>query len=192
MQPSFSVASAPVDPRSPSPSFPRASPAAEQVRAAIVTYLPQLRRRALALARNNERAEDLVQDAVERALRFADTFQSGTQIRAWLMRILQNVFVSQCRRTTIERRIVEGARKDPNLWTHSHPSLMTPGLSPPVDRALRALPPRLREVVHLVDLQAHSYKDAAANQKVPVGTVMSRLHRGRARLAAALREPTAA
>lgn len=160
--------------------------------AGIALLLPDLRRRARGLARTVERAEDLVQDTIERALRFRDSFRSGSQLRAWLMRILHNVFVSQHRRVVTERRILEGARVDPNGWARDRPTLLLPGLSPNVAAAMDSLPEHLREVVRLVDLEERSYRDAAEFAQVPVGTVMSRLHRGRARLAAALAEPVAA
>lgn len=159
--------------------------------AGIALLLPDLRRRARGLARTVERAEDLVQDTIERALRFRDSFRSGSQLRAWLMRILHNVFVSQHRRVVTERRILEGARVDPNGWARDRPTLLLPGLSPNVAAAMDSLPEHLREVVRLVDLEERSYRDAAEFAQVPVGTVMSRLHRGRARLAAALAEPVA-
>lgn len=159
--------------------------------AGIAQLLPDLRRRARGLARSVERAEDLVQDTIERALRFRESFRSGSQLRAWLMRILHNVFVSQHRRVVTERRILEGARVDPNGWARDRPALLLPGLSPNVAAAMESLPEHLRQVVRLVDLEERSYKDAAELAQVPVGTVMSRLHRGRARLAAALAEPEA-
>ncbi len=154
----------------------------------LAGLLPDLRRRARGLLRNAERAEDLVQDTVERALRFRDSFRSGSYLRAWVMRILHNVFISQRRRVTTERRILEGAGVDPNGWARHEPALLLPGLSPRVQQAMLSLPERLREVVRLVDLEEHSYREAAEQQNVPVGTVMSRLHRGRARLAETLRE----
>jgi RNA polymerase sigma-70 factor (ECF subfamily) len=154
--------------------------------------LPDLKRRSLQLCRNSESADDLVQDTVERALRFKETFQPGGHLRAWLFRIMQNVFISQKRRSSTERRIVEGAGIDPNGWATLEPSQIVPGLSPPVERALDELPERLRAVIALVDLEEGSYRDAAENQNVPIGTIMSRLHRGRARLAHSLSEAEAA
>jgi RNA polymerase sigma-70 factor (ECF subfamily) len=148
--------------------------------------LPDLTRRALQLCRTFDRAEDLVQDTVERALRFKNSFHLGGHLRAWLFRIMQNVFISQKRRGATERRIVEGAGIDPNGWAALAPSHIVPSLSPPVERALDELPERLRAVITLVDLEEGSYREAAENQNVPIGTVMSRLHRGRARLAHSL------
>jgi len=158
----------------------------------LAALVPELRRRALGLTRHSERADDLVQDTMERALRFRSSFRSGSHQRAWLMRILKNTFISHCRRRTTERRVMEGATYDPNGWAALEPTFIRPGLSPRVNEALGELPERLREVVELVDLAEHSYRDAADHQNVPVGTIMSRLHRGRARLARVLADPIAA
>ena len=158
----------------------------------ISFYLPELGRRARSLTRDALSAEDLLQDTVERALRFKDSFREGGHLRAWLYRIMKNVFISQRRRASTERRILEGAKVDPNGWATLKPALLTPGLSPPVARALQLLPDRLRAAVTLVDLQEGSYRDAAELQQVPVGTIMSRLHRGRTRLKNALGDCLAA
>lgn len=154
--------------------------------------LPDLQRRALQVSRDLVIADDLVQDTVERALRFKSSFHPGGHLRAWLFRIMQNVFISQKRRGSTERRILEGAGIDPNGWASLRPSELVPWLSPPVEKALEQLPERLRAVVTMVDLEEGSYRDAAECQEVPIGTVMSRLHRGRARLAHALAESQAA
>ncbi len=158
----------------------------------LAAHLPDLRRRALVLTRDAFRADDLVQDTIERALRFESTFHDGGYLRAWLMRIMQNVYISRLRRASTERRILERAGVDPNGWASFTTTTLMPGLSPKVERALRELSPHLREVVSLVDLEEASYRDAADAQNVPVGTVMSRLHRGRARLRATLSSPMAA
>jgi RNA polymerase sigma-70 factor (ECF subfamily) len=105
---------------------------------------------------------------------------------------MKNVFISSRRRISTERRIVEGARVDPNGWAYLCSVELSPGLSPPVARALAGMPEHLRSVLELVDLGEHSYKDAAEVEQVPVGTIMSRLHRGRARLASKLESPVAA
>ena len=165
------------------------SPSVEE---GIELYLPQLRRRALQLTKNRALADDLLQDSVERALRFRTTFQAGGHLRAWLLRIMKNLFVSQQRRRTTERRILEKAGYDPNGWAVPSPIEQSRALFPPVERALKELPERLRAVVSLVDLNEGSYRDAAEREQVPLGTIMSRLHRGRTRLKNALRAPLAA
>lgn len=180
-----------------SSSFPCPAPSAISsdgfdVERGVGALLPELRRRARQLTGDTSRADDLVQDTVERALRFQDTFREGGHLRAWLFRIMKNVFISSRRRLSTERRIVEGARVDPNGWASQSSVELLPGLSPKVARALEDMPEHLRSVLELVDLGEHSYKDAAAAENVPVGTIMSRLHRGRARLAAELESSVAA
>lgn len=180
-----------------SSSLPRPAPSTISsdgldVERGVGALLPDLRRRARQLVGDTYRADDLVQDTVERALRFQHTFREGGHLRAWLFRIMKNVFISSRRRLSTERRIVEGARVDPNGWATLRPMELLPGLSPPVARALEDMPEHLRSVLELVDLGEHSYKDAAEAEQVPVGTIMSRLHRGRARLAGELQSPVAA
>lgn len=162
------------------------APAQVSVEEGICAHLHELERRARLLTRHPERAEDLVQDTVERALRFKHTFREGRHVRAWLLRIMQNVFLSERRRVSTERRVLDGARVDPNGWATLRPAEQHPDLSPPVARALEDLPEHLRSVLKLVDLGEHSYKEAAEKENVPLGTIMSRLHRGRLRLSTEL------
>lgn len=163
-----------------------------EVEAGIVEHFTELSRRARQLTGDATRAEDLVQDTIERALRFKNSFRPDGYVRAWLFRIMQNVFISERRRAMTERRVLEGAGVDPNGWAAHTPTELSPGLSPPVQRALDGLPTHLKAVVTLVDLGEQSYKDAAVFEAVPVGTIMSRLSRGRARLAAELQGSRAA
>jgi RNA polymerase sigma-70 factor (ECF subfamily) len=154
----------------------------------IDTHLPLLRARALKLCRNAAEAEDLVQDTIVRALRFESTFEKGTNLRAWLHQILLSVFVTRCRRSTRERRALEWLTVDPCAWTHSDPPPAIRFLSRRVEAALDELPEKFADVIRLVDLGDLSYRDAAEGLGVPVGTVMSRLFRGRRLLATALTE----
>jgi len=154
----------------------------------LARLLPDLRRRARRLTESSATAEDLVQDTLERALRFRRSFVLGSNLRAWMMRILSNTFISTRRRRTIERRVLEQAAHDPNGWTSGEPSVQRPALMPSLELALDHLPPRIGVTLRLVDLGDASYRDAAEILDVPVGTIMSRLHRGRARLALALED----
>ncbi len=140
---------------------------------------PKLRRRALALTKNPVLADDLVQDTVERALRFGHTYRPGSNLAAWLTRVMHNVFMSRCRRRQVEVRVLrhialaeDGLRDAEQAW-----------FSPAVENALGDLPEKLGAVVRLVDIDDLSYAEAAEHLSVPLGTVMSRLHRGRKRLA---------
>jgi RNA polymerase sigma-70 factor (ECF subfamily) len=135
-------------------------------------HLDGLYAAALRLTRNPRDAEDLVQDAVLRAFRFFDKFERGTNIKAWLYKILTNTFINRYRRTTKERNIVEVA-EDPER------AFFDRLLSDDVLRAIDAVPIDFRMAVILADLQDFSYKEIADILDVPVGTVMSRLFRGR-------------
>lgn len=149
---------------------------------------PELFGRAMRMVRSPQAAEDLVQDTVERAIRFQAQYQVGTNLRAWVYQILFSVFVTRCRRYRRERNALSVLSVDPCAWTAPDVAAEMQSLSPSVARALEALPARFREVIVLIDLEELSYKDAAARLAVPVGTVMSRLHRGRRALAEAVRE----
>lgn len=152
----------------------------------LVEMTPELFGRAARLTRSPGAAEDLVQDTVERALRFASHFQPGTNLRAWVHQILFSVFITRCRRLRRERNALDVLATDPCAWTIPDGRSEMSALSPGVMRALATLSQGFRDAVVLVDLQEMSYKDAAATLGVPVGTVMSRLHRARRLLAEAL------
>ncbi len=174
------------------PSQTDAPVAADDVRKSVVGLLPQLETRAFRLARSRADAEDLVQETLVRALRFEETYQPGTNLRAWLNQILQSVFISRCRRRSREWKAMERFVADPNLCT---PFAAAPMLSAVSDRmysALQSLPEKFLRVVELVDLRELSYREAAEALRIPVGTVMSRLFRARRMLGAALGEPLAA
>ena len=159
----------------------------QELRRNLAAIAPELFGRALRMARSPALAEDLVQDTVERAIRFEGHYQPGTNLRAWVYQILFSVFVTRCRQNRRERNALEHLSTDPCAWTAPEASAEMSQLSPPMARALDALPKVFRDVVILVDLEEMSYKDAAARLSVPVGTVMSRLYRGRRLLADAVR-----
>jgi RNA polymerase sigma-70 factor (ECF subfamily) len=163
------------------------SSAPSQVRARLAELLPQLRLRALKLCQSRDAADDLLQETAVRALAFESSYQSDTNLKAWLHQILFSVFITRCRRRRRAGRFVLEHGADPNLWCgRSEPALPNEGLSPPVERAIKALPKHFGQVLVLVDLHDLSYGEAAAELGVPIGTVMSRLHRGRRLLAGRL------
>ncbi len=166
--------------------MPKTDTTQRTMRDEITDHLPALRARAMKLCLNRTEANDLVQDTVERALRFESSYVPGTNLRAWAQQVLFSVFVTRCRRLRRERRAMEVLSTDPCAWTHRDPPPAMNSLSPRVNQALTALPPAFRDAVRLVDLDERSYKDAAALLSVPVGTVMSRLFRGRRLLREAL------
>jgi RNA polymerase sigma-70 factor (ECF subfamily) len=160
----------------------------QSVRSALPEMIPTLRVRARRLARNDSIADDLVQDTVERALRFESSFRPGTNLRAWLQQILFSVFVTRCRRQRRERRALDSLTTDPCAWTHRDAGPEMQSLTPRVKGAIESLPAQFASVIRLVDIGELSYKDAAVTLGVPVGTVTSRLFRGRRLLASALRD----
>ncbi len=157
----------------------------------LTALIPRLRRYAHALARHPVRPDDLVQDALERAWARRHQWRRGSDLRAWLFTILHNAFVSELRRHRVRGgdqgdalAFDEGAGNGalPMHDAASGGASSGPGLMLDVERALAALPVEQRSVVLLVGLEQLSYREAAEVLAIPVGTVMSRLARGRARL----------
>jgi RNA polymerase sigma-70 factor (ECF subfamily) len=148
----------------------------------ILPCVPELSRTALRLTRGTALADDLVQETLTRAWQSRSSFQPGTNARAWTHRILFNTYINHYRKRKRERQALEEMRG------LAHRPVRSPheGFGDEVVAALRALRPEFREAVELVDLGDLSYQAAAARLDCPVGTVMSRLHRGRRRLRSAL------
>ena len=152
-------------------------------------HLDALYAGAMRLTRNERDAEDLVQDTLLRAYRFFERFERGTNMKAWLFKILSNTFINRYRRSSKERSIVEDERdsvQDRLLSRDAADAAENPEraffdrlLSDDVLRAIDAVPIDFRMAVILADLQDFSYKEIADILDVPVGTVMSRLFRGR-------------
>lgn len=159
-----------------------------ELRRALILLRSDLHARALRMSRSSAVAEDLVQDTIERAIKFESHYIPGTNVRAWVHQILFSVFITRCRRLRRERNALSWLSTDPNAWTTPNADAPMQRLSPAIQRALDKLPEVFRRAVELVDLGELAYKDAADLMGVPVGTVMSRLHRGRKLLAAELRE----
>jgi RNA polymerase sigma-70 factor, ECF subfamily len=157
------------------------------LRAGLVELVPQLRVRALRLCGDATTADDIVQDAIERALRFSHQYERGTNLRAWAQQVLFSVFVTRWRRRRRDRDAMSRLAADPHAWTvpasFTAPDAGEGAMTRSTRRTLEALPAGFREVIILVDLQQRTYLDAAGALGVPVGTVMSRLHRGRKLLA---------
>jgi RNA polymerase sigma-70 factor (ECF subfamily) len=146
----------------------------------LVEHLPRLRRYARALTGDRFASEDLVQDTVERALSRFTFFRRGSRMDAWLLAIMHNVFISQKRHQSrrpadesLDERVV-----DPAVRGTESDGLEIRDL----DRALGQLPVEQRQVLLLVSLEEFSYEETAAILGIPLGTVMSRLSRGRERL----------
>ena len=139
--------------------------------------IPRLRRYARALTRAADRADDLVQDTLLRALAKGHLWQPGTDIRAWLFTIMHNQYVNTVRRQARETATVDVEQVSSTLVATTDPT--SSWQLRELDRALARLPDEQREVVLLVGLEGVAYDSAAQILGVPIGTVRSRLSRGR-------------
>lgn len=153
-------------------------------------HLSPLYSGALRLTRDDPAAQDLVQDTMVRAYRFFDRFERGTNMKAWLFKILTNTFINRYRRKTKERSVVEGVEQytvSARFFSGDYQAMSADPetyifdrlLSDDVLRAIDSLPIDFRLAVILADIQEFSYKEIAEIVGCPVGTVMSRLFRGR-------------
>ncbi len=142
---------------------------------------------AMALTRNRSEAEDLVQETYLRAYRAFNQFTPGTNCRAWLFTILRHYFLTRLKKSSREV-LVEWDAAEPEWEDKRNGSARpeTPVIDVEVRRALEAAPLPFREVVILADLKGFSYREIAKILECPIGTVMSRLHRGRKHLRRAL------
>jgi RNA polymerase sigma-70 factor, ECF subfamily len=139
--------------------------------------IPRLRRYARALTRENNRADDLVQDTLLRALAKAHLWQDGTDIRAWLFTIMHNQHVNIVRRALREDATVDVEQVSSTLVATSDPTASRQLRE--FERALGQLSEGQRQVVVLVGLEGMTYDEAAKIMRVPIGTVRSRLGRAR-------------
>jgi RNA polymerase sigma-70 factor (ECF subfamily) len=151
------------------------------------------------LTRNPAEAEDLVQDTFVKAMRARQQFEAGTNMRAWLLRILTNTFINRYRRGGLEKAVLEGPDADPlaDGWIGSatlsamrdpESAALRPMLEKEIRDALDELPDEFRLAVLLADVEELSYREIADIMGCPIGTVMSRLHRGRRLLKSRLYE----
>ena len=143
----------------------------------IEREIPRLRRYARALTRSVDRADDLVQETLLRAVAKAHLWQAGTDIRAWLFTIMHNQSVNMVRRASRERATVDIEQMSSALVATTDPTASRQLRE--LERALGCLPGEQREVLLLVGLEGMSYETAARILSVPVGTIRSRLSRGR-------------
>jgi RNA polymerase sigma-70 factor (ECF subfamily) len=165
--------------------------AADPFETEALSFLDALYRTALRMTRSEAEAEDIVQETYIRAFRFKEQFTPGTNLKAWLFRILTNTFINQYRRkasrpeTTelddVEESILYRHMRDVSPGSSSpdpEAELIDKTLSSEVKEALEALPEKFRTTL-LLDVEGFSYKEIAEMLDIPMGTVMSRLHRGR-------------
>ena len=160
-------------------------------------FVDSLYNTAYRMARNPQDAEDLVQETYLKAYKYYDKFQEGTNFKAWLFKILKNTFINRYRKKQAQptqsafsdiedafetQLSEEGREKIPS----PEEKLLEEVLDEDVQRALDELPTDYRMVVLLADLESFSYKEIAEILDIPVGTVMSRLYRGRRQLEEAM------
>lgn len=156
--------------------------------AEVMPHIHALFGAALRLTRSSSEAEDLVQETCLKAFRSFSQFQVGTNCKAWLFRILTNTFINKYRRKVKEREILDNEFRKPKSAEESdgvtfgrtlESDLADRFLSDDVLKALEKVPVDFRLVVVLSDIYGYSYKEIASRVDIPIGTVMSRLFRGR-------------
>jgi len=165
----------------------------ERFQSDAMEYLDQLYSAALRMTRNPADAEDLVQETYLKAYAAYKQFKPGTNMKAWLYRILTNTFISDYRKR--QRQAIHHSTDDLEEWqvaqaTASQASGFRSAEAEALERlpdsaikeAMHALPDEFRLVVYLTDVEGFSYKEVSRIMGTPIGTVMSRLHRGRAKL----------
>ncbi len=155
------------------------SSGAEKTRAEIAALLPRLRRFARALTGQVADADDVVQIAVERALVRIDQFQEGTRLEAWLFGIVRNAWIDEARARTRRAKVFAAPELGESVGDDGAAAMYAKLEADDVWAAMRRLPEDQREAVALVCVEGLAYRAAAEALGVPIGTVTSRLARGR-------------
>lgn len=182
---------------------PEQSARSDEFDTLVLEHLEMLYAVALRLTRNSAEAEDLVQTTILKALRFHSKFKRGSYIKAWLLTILRNTFINDYRRRVRRPTFVQLSGKEQAPDDFPDPKVgYDPGgktydevlelLDDKVRAAIEGLPDEFRVPVILADIEDKSYKEIAASMDCPLGTVMSRLYRGRKLLRKELGEYAAA
>jgi len=165
-----------------------------------IPYMRQMYASALRLTRDRNDAEDLIQETFARAYEKFDQFTPGTNLMAWLYRIMSRTFLNLCRKRS--RRPAEVLAADVDAEAHDHARPLPAAASAETEAleavshsailcALRELPTQFKTVIYLADVQGYHYAKIAALTGTPLGTVMSRIHRGRQMLRASLADGAA-
>jgi RNA polymerase sigma-70 factor (ECF subfamily) len=160
--------------------------------AEALTHMKQLHSAAARMTRNAADAEDLVQETYAKAYASFHQFRDGTNVRAWLNRILKNTFINSYRKRQREPLLAASAIED---WQLARAQLHATGglrsaeelaldhvLDDGLKKAFQQLPRDFQVAVYLADVEGFGYREIADMMRCPIGTVMSRLHRGRSRL----------
>lgn len=166
------------------------SPVATQAwRDELVTLLPRLRRYALSLTGSLPDAEDLLHSTVEKALSKADQFTEGTDLDRWMFRICKNLWFDEWRHRKVRGPAVDPQETKNEPWTDGEKHAQNRIRVEELNKALQALQEDHREILVLVVIEGYSYKEVSERLGVPIGTVMSRLARARAKLSGLLSQP---
>lgn len=145
----------------------------------LLSLVPRLRRFARALARDAADADDLLQVALERALKARDQWAPGTRMDAWMMRIVRNCWIDEVRSRTRRARTFLPEEDGEMVGIDMQEELDARADMHAVDRAMASLNPEQREVIALVLVEGLAYREAADLLDIPIGTLTSRLTRGR-------------
>ncbi|NWG53383.1 MAG: RNA polymerase sigma factor [Hydrogenophilaceae bacterium] len=155
-------------------------------REAIAALLPRLRRFARSLAGDQADADDLVQVAIERALRNIDRYARGTRLDSWMFRVLKNAWIDEARARGRRAKVLAPAEAGESVGDDAAGAMEAKLELRAVETAMQALPEEQRLAIGLVCVEGLSYREAAEALDIPVGTLTSRLARGREALAALL------
>ena len=156
------------------------------MRGELAALLPRLRRFARSVARQREDADDLVQTALERALKHLDQWQPGTRLDSWMFRIMKNAWIDEVRARARHAEVLAPEEAGESVGVSQAPAQIA-RLS--IAAAMARLPDDQRLAIGLVLVEGLPYKEAALALEIPIGTLTSRLARGREALQAALGGP---
>jgi RNA polymerase sigma-70 factor (ECF subfamily) len=145
----------------------------------LLVLVPRLRRFARALACDAADADDLLQLALERALRARAQWMPGTRLDAWMMRIVRNCWIDEVRSRTRRARTFVPEEAGADIGSDAQREIEQRAELADVDRAMATLPSDQREAIALVLVEGFAYREAADMLKIPIGTLTSRLTRGR-------------
>lgn len=153
--------------------------ATERFEEEMLALLPRLRRFARSLTRDQADADDLSQLSVERALKARDQWQPGTRLDAWMYRIMRNIWIDEARARARRAQTFAPEEEGLSVGDDGHEAIERNVEMSDVDRAMAKLPDEQREVIALVLVEGLAYKEAAEILEIPMGTLTSRLVRGR-------------
>lgn len=158
----------------------------DPVRRELAALIPRLRRFARSLTRSADEADDLVQSALERALRNLDAWTPGTRLDAWMFRIMKNAWIDEIRSRSVRTRVFAPEEAGLGVGADGAAAMETYLEAQAVRAAMEELPEEQRLAVALVLVEGLSYREAADLLEIPIGTLTSRLARGRLAIEARL------